>query len=59
MIVYTTWKRNMPNTIDGDQIEIITRYCSFDKSEIDMIEEWAKENIGTLVVKEVQGCETK
>ena len=39
MKVTQTWKRNNPSTLIGDSITLTTVYSSFDKSEIDNLEQ--------------------
>lgn len=39
MKIYQTWKRNEPSTVSGESITLTTVYTSFDKSEIDDLEQ--------------------
>lgn len=39
MKVIQTWKRNLPSTLQGESITLTTVYSSFDKSEIDDLEQ--------------------
>ncbi len=52
MKVFTTFKRLMPTTVDGEIIQVITYYSSFDGAEIDKLQEDLKNTIGAGVVTE-------
>lgn len=39
MKVTQSWRRNMPDTITGESITLVTTYSSFDKEEIDALEQ--------------------
>ena len=39
MKVYYSWKRNTPSTATGESLTVTITYQSFDKSEIDSLEE--------------------
>lgn len=47
-------KRLSPNTVDGETFVLETIYTSYDKAEIDWIEEQYKESIGTGVVQQFE-----
>lgn len=49
MIVYQSWYRNKQTPIDGDSITAIYRYTSFNKSEIDELEQTLPKG-GLLVI---------
>ena len=54
----TTYKRNTPNSANGDSITIITTYSSMFPYEIDQIEKACKENIGyALLQKDCKGLQ--
>ncbi len=56
MKVSTTFERLMPTTTDGHIIKISTCYSSFDKNEIDKLQEDLRNTIGTGIVSyEVEG----
>lgn len=44
-----SFKRLAPSTISGEQIAITYVYSSFDKSEIDKIEEYLRDSLGTCL----------
>ena len=46
-----TFNRLNPDTVNGDSIQIITTYTSFDTREIDKVEEYCKQNIGTYLIQ--------
>lgn len=52
MKVFTTFKRLMPTTLDGEIIRVTTYYSSFDGEEIDKLQEDLKNTIGAGVVTE-------
>ena len=39
MKIYQTWKRNEPSSVSGESITLTTVYASFDKAEIDELEQ--------------------
>lgn len=39
MKIYSSWKRNTPDTVTGDSITITIMCCSFQQEEIDELEE--------------------
>ena len=39
MKIYQTWKRNEPSSSSGESITLTTVYASFDKAEIDELEQ--------------------
>jgi len=49
------YKRENPDTILGEKIIITQIYSSFDKEEIDKVEQYCKENIGDGLVTELKG----
>lgn len=49
------YKRENPDTICGEKITIFQTYSSFDKDEIDRLEQECKDNIGVGLVSEVKG----
>lgn len=52
MKVATTFERLMPTTADGHIIKISTYYSSYDKSEIDKLQEDLRNTIGAGLVTE-------
>lgn len=48
----TTYRRLKPDTLNGDSVAVTTVYSSFDRSEIDSMEETFKRTIGACVVQE-------
>lgn len=50
MKVATTFERLMPTTADGHIIKVTTYYFSFDKSEIDKLQEDLQNTIGSGIV---------
>ena len=50
MKVTQTWKRNMPSTLGGESITLTIIYSSFDKAEIDELEQNMPK--GMLVMEE-------
>ena len=50
MKVATAFERLMPTTTDGHIIKITTYYSSFDKSEIDKLQEDLRNTIGAGIV---------
>lgn len=54
MRVYTTWRRLKSDTINGDGLMVTTIYTSYDKTEIDALEEKAKEQVGTGLIYEAK-----
>ena len=52
MKVTTTFERLMPTTADGQIIKVTTYYSSWDKSEIDKLQEDLRNTIGSGVVTE-------
>lgn len=52
MKVFTTFKRLMPTTVDGEVIKVTTYYSSFDGAEIDKLQEDLRNTIGAGVVTE-------
>lgn len=55
MRILTQYKREKPDTISGEKISIIQTYSSFNKEEIDKLEQDCKERIGFGLVAEVKG----
>ena len=55
MRMFTQYKRENPDTILGEKITIIQTYSSFNKDEIDELEQKCKENIGNGIVTETEG----
>ena len=45
-----TYKRNNPCTMIGECLEVTITYSSFDKAEIDKMEEYYKQNIGYALI---------
>ena len=54
MKAFAQYKREEPDTILGEKITIITTYSSFDKEEIDEIEQYCKENIGNGLFADIR-----
>ena len=52
MKVATSFERLMPTTADGHIIKVTTYYSSWDKSEIDKLQEDLRNTIGAGVVTE-------
>ena len=52
MKVTTTFERLMPTTADGQIIKVTTYYSSWDKAEIDKLQEDLRNTIGAGVVTE-------
>lgn len=52
MKVTTTYERLMPTTADGHIIKVTTYYSSYDKNEIDKLQEDLRNTIGAGVVTE-------
>lgn len=51
-----TWHRGNADTVSGEQIEVKTLYTSFDKSEIDAIQQYCQKVYGDgLVIGEQDG----
>ena len=48
---FTTYRRLMPTTASGDAIAITTIFSSFNQEEIDEIEQYCKDTIGTVLVR--------
>lgn len=48
----TTYHRNLADTINGESITITQTYSSPDKADIDLLEKWMKESIGSGVISE-------
>lgn len=53
MKISTTYERLMPTTADGHIIKVTQYYSSFDKDEIDRLQEDMKKQIGTGIISEV------
>lgn len=52
----TTYKRNKPNSVNGESITIITTYSSMLPGEIEQVEKACKEYIGyALIQKDCKG----
>ena len=52
MKVATTFERLMPTTVDGHIIKVTTYFSSYDKNEIDKLQEDLRNTIGAGVVSE-------
>ena len=50
MILIKHFERLEPDTFNGYQIKVTFRYSSFDKKEIDAIEEIFRDELGGLVI---------
>ena len=46
-----SYKRLLPTTEGGYAVQIIITYSSFDFGEIDKVETYCKENIGTTLIQ--------
>ena len=55
MKLFTQYKRKNPDAILGDKITVIQTYSSFDKDEIDKLEQYFKQSIGDGLVAELKG----
>ena len=56
MKVTQTWKRNMPSTLGGESITLKTVYSSFDKQEIDDLEQKMPKG---MIVMDSEGMKKK
>lgn len=54
MVVMTTVEKIAPNTTNGYGLKVSSTYTSFDKKEIDFIEEQARKIADTVTVVEVK-----
>ena len=54
MKITTQYRVLQPNTVNGYQIEIINIYSSFDKRDIDALEENLKKTVGYCSVQEIK-----
>lgn len=54
MTVLTEIERLKPSTISGEGVRISYTYTSFDKAEIDRLEEDAKSSLGYVTILEVK-----
>lgn len=52
MKIATTYERLMPTTADGHIIKVTTYYSSFDKNEIDNLQEELHKTIGAGLISE-------
>lgn len=59
MIVTTQVEKITPNTTNGYGLKVTFTYTSFDKKEIDFIEEQARKITDTVTVMEVKAAESK
>ena len=48
-----TWERSLPDTILGEKIVVHTVYSSFDRAEIDKLQEECERRIGYALVGEL------
>ena len=55
MKLLTQYKRENPDTILGEKITIIQTYSSFNKDEIDELEQRCKDSIGDGLMTELRG----
>lgn len=46
MRMFTTWRRLKADTVNGDCIQLVITYSSFNKAEIDSLQEVFKQDIG-------------
>ena len=53
MKVHTSFQRHEPDTIRGEAISVTQVFSSFDKREIDMLQNQLQEQIGAGVIGEV------
>ncbi len=47
--IYQSWKRNEPSSVSGESITLTTTYMSFDKTEIDELEQNMPKGMRILV----------
>ena len=47
--IYQSWKRNEPSSVSGESITLTTIYMSFDKAEIDDLEQNMPKGMRILV----------
>ena len=59
MTILTTYRRNEPDTIRGESITITTTCSSFDKLEIDRLQEMCKGVYGVGTISDVKLSEVK
>ena len=53
MKCFTTYTRDNPSTINGEQLTVTARYSSFNKEEIDALEKKLKETIAFGILADV------
>ena len=56
---YTSYQRLVSDTIDGEILVVTTRYTTFDKAEMDVVEEIMRRTIGSGVMTEIEAEEDK
>ena len=54
MLANIRWRRLKPDTTNGEMIELTTTYSSFDKAEIDDLQEWFADKYGSGIVLDLQ-----
>ena len=52
MKIATIYERLMPTTADGHIVKVTTYYSSFDKTEIDNLQEELEKSIGAGIISE-------
>lgn len=50
MKMFTTYKRNNPDTINGESITVTTVYSSYNEKEIDELENQLRNSIGSGLI---------
>ncbi len=55
MKLFTQYRRENPDTVFGEKITIIQTYSSFNRDEIDKLEQDCKEHIGDGLMAELKG----
>ena len=48
--IETEWKRLDADTVNGEMLKITTTYKSFNKGEIDYVQEWCKKAYGSGII---------
>ena len=51
MQIFTRYKRLLPDTVNGERLQVTTIYASYNKAEIDSLEETMKQTVGSGIVQ--------
>lgn len=51
----TQYRRELPDTVNGEKITVTTTYSSFDIEEIDNLERQLREKIQSGIIYELEG----